>query len=680
MKHRSKEEIGTLKLLDDLIKPPNGAGMVTMRLDGKHVAETAVSYGGDNRITVWDAEEWLEKHRFAPINGLSTMCFDFYDGVIVWGSRSDNNLFLSTTSGLDEAKFKWSNEWDNLETATVLPARGGTPTQVVAGSHNRLAVYDIKTGQVISSMPLDGYKYPIMLRALPGKPNLIAGQMQDGRIIVWDVTTWGSLRSDRPEDVPTVRVWKGPDRSNWYPILDVNHSNPSYVVATGCNKVCVFDMDSGNEVPLWEVDRSEQREYFHSASLYGNVLAGVVNQAVTHIYDIKGPSNPNPIIEINACFGAQTSAVVIDAEQVVSASGCGFAVAKYHDWAPIVSREPLPQEICIPQPRSVEEIKGIQVMETPISGPKAPNLLLDGNLHAKTAVSASQDGCGGFITLWNAENWTVKHKWERIKGKDITDVDYYGNLVAWVQYGDPYMYIGNTNTLGACTTLNLNSVPELNSLKGVAIMRTDGSPTLAAACMDEQIIMTDIETGRLITRLKFPAPKPGWQGLTAMTGQNNVVLALAGDHTVKAFDLNVGTVKPIRSFIGTSEGFQGVMNTILVAPETNWGQFMHASAFGVGMFDFAGKDKPYWRVTDKEDPDIKKWIHDATTYGNVLAFWTDCGGVGEPKISLYDLASAPSKIHSFRTNGYSFRMAMDYDRLIYNTYGPDGWWVASFPQ
>ena len=649
-----------------------------MRLDNKHVAETAVSLSCDSRVAVWDAEDWIEKHRFTPINGLvMPMCFDFYDGVIVWGSRNDGNLFVSNTSGLDEDKFKWSNEWGTLESATVLPARGGTPTQVVAGSRKRLAVYDIKTGQAVSSMPLDGYKYPVALRALPGNPNLITGQMEDGSIIVWDVNTWGSLRGDRAEDVPTVRVWKGPNRNNWLPLLDVNHSNPSYVVVTGREKVCVFDMDSGKETPLWEVDGSARRECFYSASLYGNVLAVVVNERVTHIYDIKGPPNPEPLLEINASFGALTSTVVIDAEQVMSV-GAGFAVAKYHDWPPIAPREPVPQAICIPQPRSVEEIKGVQVMGHPIGGPKAPHLLLDGNLHAETAVSSSQDGLGGFVTLWNTENWTEKHHWERVKGKDITAVDYFGNLVAWVQYGDPYMYVGNTSTLGACTVLNFNSVPDFNSLTGVAIMRTDGSPTLAAACMREQIIMTDIETGRLITRLNFPGPYPCWKGLTAMPGQNNVVLALAEDSTVKAFDLNVGTLKPIRNFIGIAKGLQGE-NPMVVAPETNWGQFMHASAFEVGMFDFAGKDKPYWKVSENEDPDLKKCIHDATTYGNVLAFWTDCGGVGEPKISIYDLAGTTTKTHSFRTQGYSFRMAMDYDRIMYNTYGPDGWWVASFP-
>jgi len=93
---------------------------------------------------------------------------------------------------------------------------------------------------------------------------------------------------------------------------------------------------------------------------------------------------------------------------------------------------------------------------------------------------------------------------------------------------------------------------------------------------------------------------------------------------------------------------------MLIAPETDWGQLMDAFAQAAGMFDFAGRDKPYWNLTDMEDPDLDV---DARCHHlqQPIGILNRLRRVRNPTISVYDFAGASEKVHSILTPGFSYR-------------------------
>jgi len=87
-RNREIPELFNLKLRDEgVIK--GSCSMFGLLLDGKHVAQTAVSWGngcgwGDCSVTVWDAEEWLEKHKFPGVYSTSLGAFDYKNDTAAW--------------------------------------------------------------------------------------------------------------------------------------------------------------------------------------------------------------------------------------------------------------------------------------------------------------------------------------------------------------------------------------------------------------------------------------------------------------------------------------------------------------------------------------------------------------------------------------------------------------------
>ncbi len=70
--------------------------------------------------------------------------------------------------------------------AALFPeAGGGSPSKVLAGGEDKIVVVDLETGQIAGgSKDFNGYEYPILMRALPEQPNVVALQMRSGKVQV----------------------------------------------------------------------------------------------------------------------------------------------------------------------------------------------------------------------------------------------------------------------------------------------------------------------------------------------------------------------------------------------------------------------------------------------------------------------------------------------------------------
>jgi len=468
--------------------------------------------------------------------------------------------------------------------------------------------------------------------------------------------------------------------------LDIPRSNPNHILVAGSNVIKLFDFKAGKDSPFWEVATIPQ-EGIINAALHGNVIA-----AITGLFVSMYHTDSKEVVRKLRIDGNSAGQVVIDAERIVYSVPQGMWEAKYHDLPPVnLSREilPLAQHSWIPGPRSRTDIGRFALTtEEAVTAPVklTTEFLLDGKLRSSRAIAVSDvEGTGSCVSVYDTDSWKELGHFQRNRSILFGGLDWFNDVAVWLTYESPVMKVGNTSTFQEHEH-RYHSIHDFVCLHMAAIMRTNGDPTLVALGNDDHIVLSDIETGRFIHSLTdFGVPKPCFRMMRAVPGFNNVVAVMLDTGTVKVFDLNTGSNRPIKTCIGVESD----RNTppILNMPEANGGQFLVAGGSSAGIFDFrSGRDKPFWKVNkDTELRAHEDVVVDATCFANVVALWTNCN---EPTVLLYDTTGANGgptpRLHAYRTPGYPHKIVMDYDRIYCAMSGTGvlsgGVWTAQIPK